>query len=42
MGMLQSSEETKRRELEDILRLLALKSGRISEEGIERLAKRLG
>ena len=36
------SDENKKRELEEILRTLALKPGRISIEGIERLAKRLG
>lgn len=35
-------DENKKRELEDILRTLALKPGRISVKGIERLAKRLG
>ncbi|KAF8477026.1 mediator of RNA polymerase II transcription subunit 1-domain-containing protein [Kalaharituber pfeilii] len=35
------SDENKKRELEEILRTLALKPGRISVEGIERLAKRL-
>ena len=36
------SDENKKRELEEILRTLALKPGRISIQGIERLAKRLG
>jgi len=36
------SDENKKRELEEILRTLALKPGRVSIEGIERLAKRLG
>lgn len=35
-------DENKKRELDEILRTLALKPGRISVEGIERLAKRLG
>lgn len=35
-------DESKKRELEDILRKLQVKPGRISVEGIERLAKRLG
>lgn len=35
-------DETKKRELREMLRLLALRPGRISEEGVERLAKRMG
>lgn len=35
-------DESKKRELSEILRLLALRPGRISEEGVERLAKRMG
>lgn len=36
------SDESKKQELGEILRLLALRPGRISEEGVERLAKRMG
>lgn len=35
-------DESKKRELSEILRLLALRPGRISEDGVERLAKRMG
>lgn len=49
MGMTPSAipqimppDESKKRELSEILRLLALRPGRISEEGVERLAKRMG
>lgn len=41
-GMGLQPDENKKRELEEILKTLALKPGRISVEGIERLAKRLG
>lgn len=40
-GMSIPSDESKKRELAEILRLLALRPGRISEEGVERLAKRI-
>lgn len=36
------SDESKKRDLAEILRLLALRPGRISEDGVERLAKRMG
>ncbi|KAF8428767.1 mediator of RNA polymerase II transcription subunit 1-domain-containing protein [Tirmania nivea] len=42
LGIGLPGDENKKRELEEILRTLALKPGRISIEGIERLAKRLG
>ncbi|PWW76598.1 hypothetical protein C7212DRAFT_363527 [Tuber magnatum] len=35
-------DESKKKELGDILKLLAMRPGRISEEGVERLAKRMG
>lgn len=41
-GMNMPPDESKKRELAEILRLLALRPGRISEEGVERLAKRMG
>lgn len=40
-GLSLPPDENKKKELEDILRTLALKPGRISMEGVERLAKRL-
>ncbi|KAL7270175.1 hypothetical protein RUND412_007126 [Rhizina undulata] len=41
-GIQLPPDENKKRELADILRILALRPGRISEEGVERLAKRIG
>jgi hypothetical protein len=37
-----AGDESKKKELGDILKLLAMRPGRISEEGVERLAKRMG
>lgn len=37
-----SGDESRKRDLGDVLRLLAMRPGRISEEGVERLAKRMG
>jgi hypothetical protein len=37
-----SGDESRKKELGGILRLLAMRPGRISEEGVERLAKRMG
>lgn len=41
-GFPLAPDESKRREWEEIVRLLSVRKGRISEEGIERLAKSLG